>query len=759
MPAAASRSVLARAFRLGGLALFVGALLPLAVRPDLSTDGQDSVRVVDRDGRLLREVRPDGSALPLRLRDVPPFALDALLATEDRRFYHHPGVDGRAVLRALRQNAAAGRTVSGGSTLTMQLARRLRSPDGGRRGWTEKAREAHLALRLELWYSKDDMIEGWLARAPFGRQTRGLAAASHLYFGKRPSALTPAEAALLVGLPQGPSRLDPYRHPERARSRQRHVLESMVEVGSLDSARARQIADLPLDLRPAAGRFLAPHFVERLIADGHTEQSSGGVLRTSLDLPLQREAERLARGHVARMRRERVGQVAAVVLDNATGDLLAYVGSADFFDDAAHGQTDGAQALRQPGSALKPFTYAAAFEHLGYGPATLLPDTPTAVTRAGGAFVPANYDGRFHGDVPVRRALASSYNVPAVVVAERLGVEELLAFYRSAGLHALTRSAEHYGAAMTLGAGEVRLAELAQAYALLARCATGSECARLDGAPAPFTPATAALITDILADPEARASAFGRGSALELPFPVAVKTGTSKDYRDTWAVGYSPTHTVAVWAGNFSGAPMREVSGVSGAAPVLAALFETLGPGGDFPALPGVGSRTVCPESGHAAGAHCPSRREERFAVSAPSLAACPVHQPERPAPAVVGHSPTRPAGSSPPAARILPVDRFAITAPSDGAVYTLDPVLRADFQRLALRAHLPPALTHAVFLLDGAPVGPAGEALFWTLEPGRHRLTVRARAPGGRVVTSAPVSFTVRSPAPPSPRPSLPAP
>ena len=475
--------------------------------------------------------------------------------------------------------------------------------------------------------------------------------------------------------------------------------------------------------------------------------------RRRSNLPLQRQAERLAAGHVARLGRERVGQVAAVVLENRTGAVRAYVGSADFFDDAAGGQTDGARALRQPGSTLKPFTYAAAIERLGYGPATVLPDTPDAVAASGGAFVPANYDGRFHGDVPLRRALASSYNVPAVVVAERVGLPELLAFYRAAGFASLRRPAEHYGAAMTLGAGEVTLVELAQAYARLARCAAGQACTGPGGRAAPFSPATAALIADVLADPEARESAFGRGSALELPFPVAVKTGTSKDYRDTWAVGFSPTHTVAVWAGNFSGAPMREVSGVSGAAPLLAALFEQLGPGGAFPPVPGVETRTVCPESGHAHGPACVSARVERFRVDAPPLPACALHAAPAPlaAPPAAAYAPARPV----PAARPCRLPQRPAGAArhrrSGGARARAGRHLRArpGAARGLPAADLPrarPARLHRRGVLPGRRPDRPGRRAASVAAPSGHAPPRRARARGQRTVSPEPARILPRA-------------
>ncbi|HYE58065.1 MAG TPA: transglycosylase domain-containing protein, partial [Rhodothermales bacterium] len=525
---------------LGALLLFAGVLLALPPPASVRSGGVVSVRVTDHGGSLLRELRPAGRGAPVRLQDVPPFAVQALIATEDRWFYRHPGVDGRAVARAALSALRHGRVTSGASTIPMQVARALRGQT--RRGPLDKLLEAHLALRLDLHLSKAELLRLWFERTYFGDGTYGLEAAADAYFGKRARDLTRAEAALLVGLAQRPSAYDPRRVPERALARRRRVLDACVQTRVLPAEVARTLALTPLALAPEASRAEALHLTDRLRA---TLPAGTAEVRTTLDARLQQAAEALVRTHVARLAGTNANAAAVLIVDNATGAVLAYVGSADYWDAASQGRNDGVRALRQPGSALKPFTYALALESRRYTPATILPDVELAVPEAGGAFRPQNYDRRFHGPVPLRQALASSFNVPAVVLARELGPPALLRALHAAGFATLDRGAETYGVGLTLGNGEVRLEDLAAAYAGLARgglrpalrfvrWTRSSRGDTLAGpsvrlTPMGLSPATAYLVTDVLSDDAARAPGFGRGGPLALSFPVAVKTGTSKD--------------------------------------------------------------------------------------------------------------------------------------------------------------------------------------------------------------------------------------
>ncbi len=777
----------------GCAVLLIGSLawpLPDTVSSDRATI---SLRITDRAGHLLREIRPDGRGHPMALDAIAPAAIDALLATEDRRFWRHPGIDPLALVRAAWTDLRHGAIISGGSTITMQVARLLRAKRD--RGWIDKLAEMHLALRLELRRSKADILALWLNRVPFGNRARGIEAAAQLYFGKPARDLTTAEAAYLIGLPQSPSRYNPFRHPDRAKTRQRRVLHAMEAAGHLTTDEHRRLAALPLDLQPPEQTFRAPHFTQHvpqtLPADAPLTE-----LRTTLDLDLQHTVASIVHGHITQLADRSVTNAAAVVLDNRTGAVRAYVGSADFWNARTGGQNDGVRMLRQPGSALKPFTYAAALATRRFTPASILADTPLQVREAGGAFSPENYDRRYHGPVPLREALASSYNVPAVRMARRLGPETVLHTLRDAGFASLDQPAPHYGVGLTLGNGEVRLIELAQAYAGLARggslpplrttrwrltadgdtLRTASNAPRSNG----IAPSVAYLITDILQDPEARAPAFGRRSPLELPFPAAVKTGTSKDYRDNWTVGYSPKYTVAVWAGNFDGSPMRWVSGVSGAGPIFNAIMREIGSGGAFERPPGIDTATLCPASGQRPSAHCPAPRREVFLTGTAPTDTCTVHRrvridtrsglrasaktpeqfvhaklftvhPERfhpwmhehnmPLPPEAPHTAvTRPASDT----EAVITDRLQIQYPDDGTTYRLDPVLRTDHQQIHLRGTAAAMLHDVHWTVDGTRLDSDYRDARWRLRPGTHTLMLRALRPGGQPVQSRPVQIRV---------------
>jgi penicillin-binding protein 1C len=758
-----------------------------------------TLEITDRSGQRLRTVRPDGRGQPVSLDAIAPAAIDALLATEDTRFWWHPGVDPIALVRAAWTDLRHGAIISGGSTITMQVARHLRSRR--HRGWSDKLLEMHLALRLERHHTKDEILALWLNRVSFGNRAHGIEAAAQLYFSKSARDLTTAEAAYLTGLPQSPSRYNPFRHPDRAKARQRRVLRAMEQAGHITPDARRHLAALPLDLQPPDQTFHAPHFVERVqhsTFNAPTPNSPVVELRTTLDLDLQHTVAGIVRGHITQLADRSVTNAAAVVLDNWTGEVLAYVGSADFWDARTGGQNDGVWMRRQPGSTLKPFMYAAALSTRRYTPASILADIPLQVLEAGGAFSPENYDRRYHGPVPLREALASSYNVPAVRMARALGPEALLQALHGAGFASLDQPASHYGVGLTLGNGEVQLIELARAYAGLARgrslpplraarwrVTADGDTIRMPllepSRPGVLSPPVAYLITDILNDPEARAPAFGRGSPLELPFPVAVKTGTSKDYRDNWTVGYTPRHTVAVWAGNFDGSPMRWVSGVSGAGPIFQSVMRAVGSGGDFARPAGAETATICPASGQRPGAYCPTPRREIFLAGTAPKDTCSVHRrvrvdirsgllasaetpnqlvqeklftvhPERfhpwmrehnvPLPPQITHAAAT--THAPSDAEAAVTDHLQIQYPDDGTTYRLDPVLRGDHQQIHLRGTAASGLRDVHWTVDGTRLDADYRDATWRLQPGPHTLTLRAMRPDGQAVQGRPVRIRV---------------
>jgi penicillin-binding protein 1C len=767
------------------LALWVWSLaleLPseLAARP-----GGVSTRILDRDGNLVRHARGEGGTLglPVRLEDVSPDVVRALLAAEDRRFRAHPGVDPIAMLRAATSAIRERRLVSGASTITQQLARTVRPRP---RTLLGKLSEMALALRIERSLSKDRILEEYLSRAPFGPGVAGVEAASRAYLGKSAADVSLAEAALLVSLPRGPSLYDPARHLDRAVLRRDRVLGRMEVMGTATSDEVRRGRSEAVAMAFSGRGPLAPHFV-RAVRGGPLGPAGASEIRTTLDADLQREAETLVARTTSDLSAHQVTAAAAIVLENETGEVLAYVGSPG--DDAVLGWNDGVLAFRQPGSTLKPFVYELAMERLAMSPATVLPDVPLSLPGPHGDFRPENYDGRFHGPVPMREALGSSYNVPAVWTAARLGPATVLDRLHALGFATLTESAETYGAAIALGDGEVRLVDLATAYATLARGgsfvparavrsyrdALGEHEVPLASPVPVLDPVRAGLVTRALSDDRARIAAFGAGSVLAFDVPVAAKTGTSKGFRDNLAVGYTREITVAVWVGNFDGSPMAGVSGVAGAGPLLHDLvvaavrrrpsMATL--------VDDVGTEvvSVCPLSGHRATAACPHHRAERVVPGSIGDAPCEVHVRARVdlddgllagpdchdrvtervfedhharfrAWAEAAGRPLLPRAASPRCPRGVTVGHggdLRVSFPTDGAVFVRDGALGDRREQIAIRIAAPSGARDLRVVVDGVAHSPEGSRLLWALAPGDHSVVAEA---GG--VRSDPVAFRV---------------
>lgn len=579
------------------MAVGVGAFIAWPLPPSVANPGPyQSLVLQDRHGLDLRRTRAaDGSRGGwLSLADIDPDLIRAFVAAEDRRFYGHRGIDLRSVARASLANLRAGEVVSGASTITMQTARLLR---GMGRGWRGKLAQVVWAIRLETHLDKSRILEIYLNRVPLGQGTVGVAAASALYFAAPASNVSTGQAALLAGLARAPSRDNPLVDDARAADRRSRVLARMIQLGYVTPADSARAAAEPASIVSHAS-FSAPHFTTRVIAaleSGKPDLAlaganasapagvrGGGRIRTTLDLALQQAVEAEVRHTVDVLHDRAARHAAAVVLDNRTGAILAWVGSPDFFADSA-GQVDMVTSLRQPGSTLKPFLYGLAFER-GWTAASVLPDVPRTFHTTTGPYRPQNYDRRFRGPVRAREALGSSYNVPAVHLAEAVGATSLLGTLRDAGFVSLDRPADHYGLGLALGNGEVTLLALANAYRGLANGGIWRPVQVLDDAARHFagtgtrflSPGAAALVLDILADPIARIPGFGAETSLDLPFPVAAKTGTSRHFTDNWAVGTTAGFTVAVWVGNFSGRPMQGVSGITGAGPLLyRTLLET----------------------------------------------------------------------------------------------------------------------------------------------------------------------------------------
>jgi len=771
------------------VALHVASWL-VAFPSELREPHAGSVRVLDRHGRLLREVRAkDGARSAWVSRGEAQLVVDALVATEDKRFLSHHGVDYLAVMRAALANVTHGRAVSGASTLTMQLARTVRPHE---RTLAGKFMEAALALRIEREIGKDEIVEQYLNRVDFGPNLRGVGGASRAYFDKAPSELSLGEATLLAGAVRGPTYYDLRKRPEAAIARRRLVLLRMRDAGFTDEAKASRAADEPVVLQARSSVFGAPHFVRALFAGdlSATPVPAAATVTTTLDSELQRAAELATQRALEPLVVKHVTAASVVVIENATGDVLAYVGSPDFFDVAREGQNDGVLALRQPGSTLKPFVYELAMERLHFTPATTLPDIELHLQGPTGDFAPSDYDMAFRGPVRMREALGNSLNVPAVVAADKVGIDALLQRLRALGF-ALPESAQTYGAALALGDGEVSLLQLANAYATLARGGVmKAPRVTLDGKVGDETRVTdelaTARITDILKDKRARLASFGEDSVLEQPFDAAGKTGTSKGYRDNWAVGYTRSITVAAWVGNFDGSAMDHVSGITGAGPllheVLAAAMQTR----EKLPLPVIASESplervaICPLSGMKVTDACKEHMFEWFThAEAAELPSCELHErvridarngkragsgssdrcvevvdkvferypPEYASWAAGANRPVAPleySGDCPDdgPARAATSGPLFIRSPAPDARYVIDPDRPRAIQVLPVSVVAPQGAEEVSLLVDGAPVARARSPfdLRWTLEPGDHILVARS---GGQ--QSAPVTVHVR--------------
>lgn len=570
-----------------------------------------STQIFDRNGVLLYEIFADEHRVPITLDQVPPEVIEATIAIEDENFYHHFGVDIVGVVRAVINNLQGGR-LEGGSTITQQLVKNaLLSRE---RSFQRKVKEAVLAVATEVIYSKDQIMEMYLNYIPYGGTAVGIEAAAQQYFDKPASQLTLAESALLAGLPQAPSVYSPFgSNPERAKARQEEVLRQMVENDFVTPAEAETAKSEVLQYALSKTDINAPHFVfyvRDLLYDKYgveTVEKGGLRVTTTLDLALQETVQASVSAEVSKLERYRVGNGAAMVIKPNTGEILAMVGSKDYFNEAEDGQVNVTLSQRQPGSSIKPIMYATAFQEKLLNPGTILLDVPTCFTVPGQKpYCPKNYDGGFKGPVTVRQSLGNSLNIPAVKGLRLIGLENFIEQASKMGITSWT-DPSNYGLSLTLGGGEVRMIDLAQAFSVLAN----------QGVKTPFTPilkvedyrgtildevdteerladleyltlyddelesgelervmdrAPAYLVDHIMQDNNARTAAFGSRSELVIPNQVvSVKTGTTNDLKDNWTVGFTPEYLVISWVGNNDSTPMNPyvVSGVTGAAPIF----------------------------------------------------------------------------------------------------------------------------------------------------------------------------------------------
>jgi penicillin-binding protein 1C len=702
-----------------GLLGVVGMSLWVRLGPIPTITPDTTPTIVDRNGIVLYEPLSAAGARNEWLDEVPAAVGNATIAAEDRRFYHHAGIDPIAIARAITHDVVHLRAAEGGSTITQQVAKMLLgSPP---RTITSKVHEAVIALRLEHRYTKRQILALYANLAPYGEQTIGIARASRRYFGCAPEELTVAQAAWLASLPQRPST------PRRALTRQRQVLGRMHTLHLITDPVYREARAERLSLDRGIQPVLAPHFVERVRE--HLGKDAPRRVETTLDANLQSSVRGIIAAERANLLRHGAHSVAVAVLDNQTGEWLAWEGSGDYFGSDFGGAIDGVTTLRQPGSTLKPFTYALAFEQ-GFTPATVMADVPSHFPTAeeGVVYTPRNYDGGYRGPLRARLALAGSENVPAVALLSKVGAPALLRLLRGAGFRDLTRTADYYGLGLTLGDAEVTLEQLVTSYATFARGGMSVQPRMLkqpmtDNRQRILNARTAFWITDILSDPRAREFIFGRGGNLEFPFPVAVKTGTSQAYHDNWTVGYTHAVTVGVWVGNFDRSALRNSSGVTGAGPifhsVMLAAMRRAGGNADTPIVDrpdDLEQQPICALSGLRPSTSCPSTESEWLPRDAP-VEFCSWHHAGRvawpPEYREWADARERRTPASAPRAMAGRETRFRITSPSNDTTYLFDPTLHREFQSLHLRA------THdATWLVDGKPVSRE-----WPLRAGQHTI------------------------------------
>jgi len=642
----------------------------------------ETTHILDRNGDVLYEISDPnaGRRTYVPLNDISPYLLAATLSTEDKDFYAHGGFDPLAIVRAFWQNITSGETVSGASTITQQLARALlfTPEERGQRTYMRKVREAILSAEIERRYSKDEILELYLNEIYYGNLSYGVEAASETYFGETAGQLNLAEAAFLAGLPQAPSVYDIYTNRDITMVRYQNVIMGMLTLsGERNCIYVSNVPDLVcvdgtaaasaiqevqnLLFNPPTTIMRYPHWVQYIRSlleerfDPQMMYRSGFTVYTTLDPDLEDAAQQSVAAQVTALANKHVTDGALVAIKPSTGEILAMVGSPDFYNDINAGQINMAiSSTRQPGSSFKPFTYLAAFEK-GWTPSMLLWDVPSEFPPSGlpndpnPLFVPNNFDHKFHGPLTIREALANSYNIPAVKALQFVGVYDdpttpqedgLIAMAERMGITSLTRA--DYGLSLTLGGGEVSLLEMTGGYAVIANGGlrvppfaitkivdfqgnivyqyqppTGEQVIRTEHA---------FLMSSILSDNAARTHVFGLNSIINLPFQVAVKTGTSNGSLDNWTLGYTPDLAVGVWVGNADYTPMENTTGLTGAGPIWAEFMTfainrlTGGNPMSFVRPGGIEELTICKISGTQPSNWCPSQREEYFAAGQPPL-------------------------------------------------------------------------------------------------------------------------------------------
>lgn len=729
-----------------GTAVLIGAgllavctlaqLAPLPARLNPAPAAPTAPRFLDRYGTPLTATYRNRWNVydTLPLYRIPPLLRKAVVVSEDKRFFYHGGVDWRARFHALAQDLMAMHIVRGASTITEQAVRILHPRP---RTFWSRWLEGWDAMRLEHRFSKAAILEFYLNQVPYGHQRRGVLQAAHYYFDRGLDTLTPREILALAVLVRAPSDLD--------LSHARHAIDKPIarlaarlhKDGVFTAAEARAASHGAFDLAHPAPLVNAAQFVQYLSRSGRITGDEQGQIYTTLDAELQRRIQGLLDARLAGLRHRNVHNGAVVVIDHRTNEVLAWVNAGGYNRHRPGGLIDAVTVARQPGSALKPFLYAMALER-GWTAATLIDDAPLMQPVGTGLHDYHNYSRRYYGPLRLREALANSLNIPAVRTIQFVGRDRFLQRLRALGFTGLTRHPDYYGDGLALGNGAVSLWKLVSAYAVLARSGVKVPVhLLLDPNRPPTEPRRiyaaedASLIADILSDPDARHLEFGRGALLRFPVQTAVKTGTSTDYRDAWAVGFDYNYTAGVWMGNLDGRPMRGVSGSIGPALVLRAVFAELDrdhPSRPLYLSPKLKEVRICRDTGLAASGGCPSMNEWFRPGFAP-------HR--------------RPAAASRRYAATQPPAPVRLVEPTPGLELAMDPRIPRVDEMLPLRLDASLATRKVDWIVDGRVIGATGRGVndyLWPLSRGSHSARARVRVAGRSTVVLTPaVNFTVK--------------
>lgn len=730
-------------FVLLGLLVLLAAATLLGMRPlpaRLTPDPGDLRRaqVRDRRGIPLSVTYENAWNLhdAIALSEIPPLLRQAFIVAEDRRFYAHHGPDWQARLHALWQNLRARRAVRGASTISEQTVRMLHPRP--RTLWSRWL-EGFEAAALERRFAKDQILEFYLNQVPYAGQRRGVVQAARAWFDRDLSTLAPAEMLTLAVMVRSPTRLDPRRGGDDLHRRVAHLAERLQADGLLEGLDPATLAAARLELRPPAPPVAAGHFIR--FVTGRSDVAAlvrSGRLDTTLDASLQGRIQTILDTRLRDLQARQAGDGAVLVLDRASGEIVAWVNGGGDSPQAEGSMIDAILTPRQPGSALKPFLYAQALES-GWSAATLIDDAPLSGAVGAGLHTFRNYSRRFYGPLRLRECLGNSLNIPAVRTIDFVGPERFLGLLHRLGFAGLTRDPDFYGLGLALGNGEVSLLELTRAYAVLANAGISRPVSAVRGESpraAPqrlFSAESSSLIADILSDPEARRREFGQGSLLGLPLQTAVKTGTSTDYRDAWAVGFNHRFVVGVWMGNLDRRPMREVTGALGPALVLRSVFAELNRGGEGAPLylsPRLVARPICAESGGSPRPDCPAGREWFLPEQVPSP--CPLDHLRQSA---------APAGSARSAGCVL-------QQPTPGLQLAMDPRIPDRLEAFAFELAGGPSPQRVEWLVDGrvaGSTGPGERRWLWPLQRGSHTTQARVTTIGGATLTTAVVDFVVK--------------